>query len=1001
MGSDDIDPNLCTHFNYAFAVVRGYMIVPIRELRAKLDTVTPSPKLFLAVGGYTHGPDSFSNMAASRTGRRLFVATSIDYLREHKFDGLDIDWEYPGQVERGGREEDYDNFPKLLQERRTGFEEQGLQTGQARLQLSLAVTGGKKTTDNAYDIPKIAQSVDYVLVMAYDFYGAFPQETITGHNAPLYHGHDDVFSGTYVYRNVHYATLRWLENGTPQDKLVVGIPSYGRCFVLPDYADPTTIGQNFTSGCNANYYTKEIGFLSYYEVCEHIDSVAADQLYWDDEQKASFLNKTPEWISYDNEQSVREKVTFLKERRLAGAMLWTLDFDDYTGKFCGAGDYPLLRTIDAELQKPDPDEIIDWNEYTTTPPPTTTETTETTGSSAPTSEEPSTGSTGSPSVEDYVIFCYFTNWAQWRTPPAKFLPEDIDPTLCTHYNYAFARLGDDYMLHPYEEKDAEFYKIMRSVLDSVDPPRKMLLAVGGSNHGPKPFSDMVKDPTSRAIFIDASIAYLRAHYFDGLELDWQYPGEVERGGRPEDYENFPLLLQELLEAFEEEVRTTSRERLLLSVAVGAGMDAIDVEYDIQNIARNVDYVLLMAYNFFVPAENANMTGHNAPLYDRQDDQLPTYPTSSVHWATKRWLENGTPQKKLVVGVSLSGYCFHLSAGSDGNMIGQPFDEPCPGGLFTATAGFYSYYELCDEVLDGHTPSWDDQQKVPYIVARQRWISYDNDRSLYEKVMFIKERRLGGAMIWALDYDDFSGVFCESGQNPMQHSVNKTLRDWDPEEVIDWIQPTVTPNDTLSTLTSDATDSTSSPTDETTETETPVTNATEETPLTDATGTGTPLTDATETGTPLTDATGTGTPLTDATQTGTPPTDATTEPPDDGLETAYIIVMVSVAGAVVLVIVLVPLRCFVCKTGFVAADAHQLTTISLTDIANGPSASNLSLVDHQTPYGRSSNDLLGTSSDLNLNSKQKIPEERNSSSLPNEMPRHSQFASYTHADEEFW
>ena len=44
-------------------------------------------------------------------------------------------------------------------------------------------------------------------------------------------------------------------------------------------------------------------------------------------------------------------------------------------------------------------------------------------------------------ADNYMLVCYYTNWAQYRPAPMKFFPEDLDPNLCTHVIYAFAKIG--------------------------------------------------------------------------------------------------------------------------------------------------------------------------------------------------------------------------------------------------------------------------------------------------------------------------------------------------------------------------------------------------------------------------------------------------------------------------------------------------------------------------------------------------------------------------------
>jgi GH18 family chitinase len=58
-------------------------------------------------------------------------------------------------------------------------------------------------------------------------------------------------------------------------------------------------------------------------------------------------------------------------------------------------------------------------------------------------------------AHDKLIVCYFSNWAQYRPEPATYLPEKIDPNLCTHLIYAFAKVNQD-RIEPYEWNDQNY-----------------------------------------------------------------------------------------------------------------------------------------------------------------------------------------------------------------------------------------------------------------------------------------------------------------------------------------------------------------------------------------------------------------------------------------------------------------------------------------------------------------------------------------------------------------
>ena len=150
---------------------------------------------------------------------------------------------------------------------------------------------------------------------------------------------------------------------------------------------------------------------------------------------------------------------------------------------------------------------------------------------------------------DRVFVCYHTNWSQYRPSGGKFVPQDIDPFLCTHLVYSFAKIENG-KLEAYEWNDKSepwmkgYYEYF-SDLKQINPALKNLLAVGGWTHASTGFTEMVATAQSRKTFIDDSIKYLRKWKFDGLDLDWEYPGDNARSDDPdklpENKERFTLL----------------------------------------------------------------------------------------------------------------------------------------------------------------------------------------------------------------------------------------------------------------------------------------------------------------------------------------------------------------------------------------------------------------------------------------------------------------------------
>ena len=335
-----IAADLLTHLNYAFANISDQGECMLGDPKADTQVLYPGDKqgdallgnfhqlqllkeqhpnlqTLISIGGWSWSA-KFSDAALTDASRKKFAASCVAFMKQYGFDGLDIDWEYPtggGNTGNVERPEDPANFVLLLTELRSQLDAQGGIDGEHYL-LTIAA-GADKNAISKVDWTQVQAQVDWMNVMAYDFVGSWVSNT--GFNAPLYASPNDPAPNNNDDSAIH----AYLSAGVTPDKLVLGVPFYGYGWEnVPNKSDG--LFQPYAQMPNGTYGD---GAFEYNDIAKNW--LSQMERHWDDTAKVPWLYnaKTGLMISYDDPESLKYKVDYVKDNNLAGVMIWELSSD--------------------------------------------------------------------------------------------------------------------------------------------------------------------------------------------------------------------------------------------------------------------------------------------------------------------------------------------------------------------------------------------------------------------------------------------------------------------------------------------------------------------------------------------------------------------------------------------------------------------------------------------------------------------------------------------------
>lgn len=129
--------------------------------------------------------------------------------------------------------------------------------------------------------------------------------------------------------------------------------------------------------------------------------------------------------------------------------------------------------------------------------------------------------------------------------------------------------------------------------------------------------------------------------------------------------------------------------------------------------------------------------------------------------------------KFHAGIPTFGHNYNLT-NPDNHEINAPANGLGMGGNYTQTPGIVSFYEVCMKTKrDGWTVVRP-ENAGPYTYYENQWISYEDVETVSVKAKYIRAMRLGGGMIWSLDFDDFTAL-CGCGFYPLLAALHQDMQ----------------------------------------------------------------------------------------------------------------------------------------------------------------------------------------------------------------------------------
>ena len=314
----DIPVENCTHIVHGNGEVdeNAFILKPLqtdydkgyRIIRKNNNNV----KLLMGVGGPELGGGWFSKMAMQQNTRRKFIDSTLQVLKLHNMDGINLFWMWATKKDR-------ENLVQLVKEFRQAYDP-------LNLLVTAIVPMNETLAEDGYDVCELTKNLHQIHVMGFDLRGTWNK--VANVHSPL------LGNGLTVKSGMTFWSERTLQ--PYRNKLILIVSFYGSSLTLRDSQNHRVnapLDKEFPFGRPTKLWNRQ-GYAAFSEICQDIKSGDLTE-DWDNEGKAPFAYCATYWVGYDNKKSLQLKAQFVIDNEFGGISMYSVAFDDFNAS-CGS-----------------------------------------------------------------------------------------------------------------------------------------------------------------------------------------------------------------------------------------------------------------------------------------------------------------------------------------------------------------------------------------------------------------------------------------------------------------------------------------------------------------------------------------------------------------------------------------------------------------------------------------------------------------------------------------